>query len=275
MEYSSSLPAPLAPGTTAVYNVRTSNVKSNVRTSNADTAAHRDMSETAPGPLGVRSVVGLAYDELRAMIVDGRLEPGARIGQAEIADALGISRGSVREALRRLAGDRLVAFEVNRGFFVANVGLEGVLERLQVRLLLEPAIARFAAERRTERDLDELRLAVVDEQNARNAADAHDASRAFHAALVATTRNDTLMRIFDSLWIADVGRRLLASRATQPEWQQTDSDEHDDLLVAIEKGDAELAESLMRAHVESAWRHWSRASGGDVADRGAHGDRGE
>lgn len=219
------------------------------------------MSETGAGPLRVRSVVGLAYDEIRAMIVDGRLEPATRIGQAEIADALGISRGSVREALRRLAGDGMVAFEVNRGFFVANLGLEGVLERLEARLVIEPAIARVAAERRTGADLDKLRLAVMDEQLARTAAAAHDASRAFHAALVASTRNEALVRIFDSLWIEDVGRRLLASRRTQPDWQQTDSDEHDDLLEAIERGDGERAESLMRTHVESAWRHWSRASG--------------
>ena len=98
------------------------------------------------------------------MIVEGRLAPGARIGQAELADALGISRGSVREALRRLAGDGLVEFEVNRGFFVANVGLEGVLERLEARLLLEPAIARLAAERRDESDLAALRRAVTDER---------------------------------------------------------------------------------------------------------------
>ena len=96
------------------------------------------MSETSAGPLRVRSVVGLAYDELRAMIVEGRLGPGSRIGQAEVADMLGISRGSVREALRRLAGDGLVEFEVNRGFFVADLGLDRVLERLEARLQLEP-----------------------------------------------------------------------------------------------------------------------------------------
>ena len=82
----------------------------------------RRVSEANTGPLRVRSVVGLAYDELRAMIVDGRLQPGARVGQAELAEALGISRGSVREALRRLAGDGMVVFEVNRGFFVGRFG---------------------------------------------------------------------------------------------------------------------------------------------------------
>jgi DNA-binding GntR family transcriptional regulator len=214
--------------------------------------------EASPGPLRVRSVVGLAYDELRAMIVDGRLSPGARIGQAELAEALGISRGSVREALRRLAGDGFVDFEVNRGFFVADVGLGRVLERLEARLLLEPGIARLAAERRDETDLDALRETVEAERSARTATAAHDASRAFHAALVAATGNDTLTRAFDSLWIADVGRRLLASRRAQPEWQDADVAEHEELLAAIQAGDGDRAESLMRAHVESAWRHWAR-----------------
>lgn len=216
------------------------------------------MNAAQPAPLRVQSVVGLAYDELRAMIVDGRLPPGARVGQAELADALGISRGSVREALRRLAGDGLVAFEVNRGFFVANVGLEGVLARLEARLLLEPAVARLAAARRDDDDLEALRRAVADERTARTAAAAHDASRAFHAALFAATRNEALVRTFDSLWIADVGRRLLASRRSQPEWQESDVAEHAELLVALEATDGDRAETLMRAHVESAWRHWSR-----------------
>jgi DNA-binding GntR family transcriptional regulator len=213
---------------------------------------------TEATPLRVRSVVELAYDELRARIVDGRLEPGSRVGQAELADGLGISRGSVREALRRLAGDGLVVFEVNRGFFVADVGLERVLERLEARLLLEPGIARLAAVRRLEADLDALRAAVAAERSARSTAAAHDASRGFHAALASATHNEALLRIFDSLWIADVGRRLLASRRAQPEWQDSDAAEHEELLEAIEVGDGARAESLMRGHVESAWRHWSR-----------------
>jgi DNA-binding GntR family transcriptional regulator len=197
---------------------------------------------TTPGPLRVRSVVGLAYDELRAMIVDGRLPPGARVGQAELADALGISRGSVREALRRLAGDGLVEFEVNRGFFVADLGLDRVLERLEARLHLEPVLARLAADRRTDDDLSALRRSIED---------------AFHMAVATATRNAALVRLIDSLWIADVGRRLLARRRTQPDWQEADVAEHLELLAAIEARDGARAETLMREHVESAWRHWS------------------
>jgi DNA-binding GntR family transcriptional regulator len=208
-------------------------------------------------PLNVRSVVGLAYDAIREQIVEGSLAPGARVGQAELADQLGISRGSVREALRRLAGDGLVEFEVNRGFFVADFGLEVVLERLEARLLLEPQIARLAAGRRTEADLAALRAAIRDERAASTSEAAHDASRAFHLALAAATHNEQLWRLVDGLWIADVGRRLLARRYATPSWQADDAREHEEILDAVAAGDAARAEEVVRRHDEDALRHWS------------------
>jgi DNA-binding GntR family transcriptional regulator len=208
-------------------------------------------------PLRVRSVVGLAYDAIRAQIVGGALAPGARLGQAELADQLGISRGSVREALRRLAGDGLVEFEVNRGFFVGDFGLEVVLERLEARLLLEPQIARLAAARRTDVDLAALREAIAEERAATTSAAAHDASRAFHLALAEATQNEQLSRLIDGLWIADVGRRLLARRYATPAWQGDDAHEHEKVLAAVEAGDADRAEALMGRHDEEALRHWS------------------
>jgi DNA-binding GntR family transcriptional regulator len=207
--------------------------------------------------LTVRSVVGLAYDAIRALIVDGELAPGVRLGQAELADRLGISRGSVREALRRLAGDGLVEFEVNRGFFVADIGLDVVLERLEARALLEPQIARLAAERRADGDLAALRDAIGDERSATTSDAAHDASRAFHLALAAATQNDQLWRLVDGLWIADVGRRLLAQRYATPTWPAADAREHEEILLAVEARDADRAEELMRRHDEAALRHWS------------------
>lgn len=222
------------------------------------------MSTTRPDPfplstLRVRSVVGLAYDEIRTMIVDGPLSPGARLGQGELADQLGISRGSVREALRRLAGDGLVEFTVNRGFFVADVGLDAVLERLEARLLFEPPVARIAAERRTDADLAALREAIESEERAESAREAHDASRSFHRAVAEAGHNESFVRIFDSLWLADVGRRLLARRRAAPGWQSADVAEHRGLLSAIERRQGRLAEQLMREHVASAVRHWSPA----------------
>jgi DNA-binding GntR family transcriptional regulator len=213
-------------------------------------------------PLRVRSVVGLAYDEIRSLIVTGALSPGARLGQADLADRFGISRGSVREALRRLAGDGLVEFEVNRGFFVADSGLDDVRDRLEARLALEPGVARLAAERRSEMDLEVMLETIEAELAARTSDAAHDASRAFHVAVAAATGNQAFVKLLDALWIADIGRRLLAQRRRSAEWQGSDVEEHRAIVEAIEAGDGERAARLMRAHVESAFRHWSpRADG--------------
>jgi len=218
-------------------------------------------STGSTGPLRVRSVVGLAYDEIRSQIVTGTLSPGSRLGQGELAERLGISRGSVREALRRLAGDGLVEFEVNRGFFVAEVGLDDVRNRLEARLALEPEIARLAAVRRSDSDLEEMQATIAAEESAQTSDEVHDASRAFHFAVAAATGNPAFTKLLDALWIADIGRRLLAQRRQAADWQHDDVDEHRAIVAALEAGDGERAAALMRAHVESAVRHWSPRSG--------------
>lgn len=223
---------------------------------------------SAAQPLRVSSVVGLAYDAIRELIVTGALAPAARVGQAEMAEQLGISRGPVREALHRLVGDGLVQFEVNRGFFVADLGLERVLERLEVRLVLEPELARLAAERCTDLDLEAMRTAVATERGASTSDDAHDASRAFHLLVARATGNPVFVAILESLWIADVGRRLLAQRVSAPAWQENDAEEHRLLVEALEARDGARAAALMRRHVEDAFRHWSGQVRGQGTGRG-------
>jgi DNA-binding GntR family transcriptional regulator len=208
-------------------------------------------------PLRVRSVVGLAYDEIRSLIVSGALPSGARLGQGDLADRLGISRGSVREALRRLAGDGLVEFEVNRGFFVAETHLDDVRHRLEARLVLEPGIARLAAGRRSEADLAAMRATIEAEEAARSSDAVHDASRAFHFAVADATGNPAFTKLLDGLWIADIGRRLLARRQRTEDWQGHDVAEHRAIVAALEAGDGERAALLMAEHVGSAVQHWS------------------
>jgi len=159
--------------------------------------------------------------------------------------------------LRRLAGDGLVEFEVNRGFFVLDIGLDSVLQRLEARLVLEPAIARLAAERRIDADLVAMRATIDAERVARSSDDVHDASRAFHIAVAIATRNEALVRLLEGLWIADVGRRLLARRRLAPGWQDDDVAEHVEIVAAIEARDPKRAEALVRTHVEAAFAHWS------------------
>lgn len=202
------------------------------------------------------SVADLAYDRIRSLVLSGEIEPGARLGQVELAERFGISRTPVREALRRLAGESLVDFHSQRGFRVAELGLDAVMRRLEVRAIVEPGIARLAAERRTEEDVKQLHASIEREQRARSGIAAHDASRDFHMALAHAARNEDLVRILESLWLVEVGRRLLSRRAAVSDWQSDDAIEHREIAAAVEESRAEDAERLMAQHVRSAMHHW-------------------
>lgn len=204
----------------------------------------------------VLTVVDAAYDQIRALVLSGDLAPGARLGQVELAERLGISRTPVREALRRLSGESLVDFHPNRGFRVADLGLDAVLRRLEVRSIVEPGIARLAAERRTAGDLLALRRSIAREERTRTAPAAHDASRDFHVALARATHNDELVRTLESLWLVEVGRRLLSRRSATQDWVAPDVEDHRAIADAVERGDGEHAAALMAAHIGAALRHW-------------------
>ena len=208
------------------------------------------------GPIRVDSVVDLAYERIRDLVLSGELAPGARLGQVELAERFGISRTPVREALRRLAGEGLVDPLSNRGFRVADLGLEAVLRRLEVRALLEPGIARLAAERRSGRDIEGLDGSIAREERARSGLAAHDASRDFHIALARATGNEELVRVLESLWLVEVGRRLLWRRSVASDWQRDDVREHREIAAAVAEGRSEDAARLMAEHVSGAMRHW-------------------
>ena len=207
-------------------------------------------------PIRVDSVADLAYERIRGYVLGGEVPPGARLGQVDLAERLGISRTPVREALRRLAGEGLVDFHSNRGFRVADLGLDAVLRRLEVRAILEPGIAALAAERRTGQDLELMREAIADEAEASDGIEAHDASRRFHIALARASGNEELVRVIETLWLVEVGRRLLFRRSTEPDWQRTDASEHREVLAAVHEGRATDAERLMARHVRDAAHHW-------------------
>jgi DNA-binding GntR family transcriptional regulator len=210
------------------------------------------------------SVVGLAYEQIRGLILTGEFAPGERLGQVELAERLGISRTPVREALRRLAGEGLVIARTNHGFRVAEIGIDEVMRRLEIRVLLEPGIARLAAERASDSDLVAIDGAVERELHADDAAGTHDASRDFHLAVARATGNPDLVTTLAAQWIVEIGRRLLARRAAAPDWRRGDVEEHRAIAAAIVARDGELAERLMREHVACALRHWSAKAGEHV-----------
>lgn len=221
------------------------------------------------GRIESNSVAMLAYDQIRALILSGEMAPGARLSQIELAERLGISRTPVREALRRLAGEGLIDALPQRGFRVTDLGLEAVMRRLEVRLLLEPGIGRLAAERAQPDDLVALREAIALEADVTDPDAIHDASRLFHLGLARATNNEDIVSTLDSLWIVEVGRRLLARRAGEPDWKPADVREHQAILAAVEAHDRDRAERLVREHIIDALRHWNPVAGDEAGSAAA------
>ncbi|HET8811450.1 MAG TPA: GntR family transcriptional regulator [Gaiella sp.] len=222
-----------------------------------------DANPVALEPISPGSVVDVAYRRIRTLIEDGELGPSTRLRQGDLADALAISRTSVREALHRLTADELVEFKANRGFFVASFRLDAVLERLELRRILEPGFVRLATERATEDDLRVLEEIVAAQFTASTSRVAHDTSREFHIQLARTTRNEQFVRVLEGLWSLDIGRQLLARRSTKPGWQEEDANEHEEILSAVLARQADRAGQLMDRHIALTQEHWSKEANAD------------
>ena len=110
----------------------------------------RDVSETD------------AYAALHQAIVTGEMSPGERLVEEELADRLGESRGAIRAALLRLEHDGLVVRERNRGARVRRVTTDEAVEILEARAALESLAAGYAALRRTDAEVQELREIAAD-----------------------------------------------------------------------------------------------------------------
>ena len=98
-------------------------------------------------PVPRRSTVEIVSDELRSAIMYGALEPGAQLGEAELAARLGISRGPLREAMQRLVQEGLLVSEPHRGLFVITLDEGDVEDVYLTRLAIERAACQLIMQR--------------------------------------------------------------------------------------------------------------------------------
>ena len=103
-----------------------------------------------PTPAAAQSLTDVAYLQLEEMIVTLRLAPGSAVSEAELSELTGIGRTPIREALQRLARERLVTILPRRGIVVSEVNVKSQLRLIEVRRELERLVARSAARRATE-----------------------------------------------------------------------------------------------------------------------------
>ena len=193
------------------------------------------------------------YEQLREEIIAGELVPGAPLPETSLARQYQVSRTPVREALLQLQSDGLVV-RIGKGISVsvAAPSPEEVLSIYEVRISLEGAAARFAAERRTDLDLRRLAMShrVMSEQSTSGRANSAEPDVEFHRNCWAAGHNATLtemlQRVRDRL-----PRHRGMSLVSSARWQ-TILQEHAELLAAISDRDPGAAEEIARRHVTAA-----------------------
>jgi len=190
------------------------------------------------------------YDVLIERIRSGKLEPGTRMREEDVANLLGVSRTPVREALGRLQARGLIEY-ASGGLTIVKLSRPQAMELYAMRANLEGAAARFAAENASPGEVASLKhVCGLFSSYQGNAADFAKANTAFHQAIYEATHNRYLLKMLedlnDSLALLRNTTFSVSGRA------EAAKIEHEKIFTAIEKGNADRAERAARQHIENA-----------------------
>lgn len=203
------------------------------------------------------------YERIRADILNNVLLPEQRIPEEALAQQYSVSRTPVREALRQLEAEGFVTTIRNVGAFVRRVSLKEVTDLFDVRSVLEGLSARLAALRQSDdaiRSLEILRDGIMSACASRDMEAANRMDNVFHRVIAETANNMYILKLTstlqDRMWcylnISSISRVEYLSGLVRDRVYYN----HDKLLEAIKRGDAEQAETHARRHVESAKKYF-------------------
>ena len=204
-----------------------------------------------------------AADLLLDRIREGEWPLGSKLpGENTLGPQLGVGRSTVREAIRRLAGQGVLATRQGAGVFVASLDIVedwgAVLKKadidsvIEARIAIEVEAAALAAERRSPAELRAIRRAVDKRDTQRTEIDAHvDADIVFHRSVVLAAGNPLLEELFDSL-TPRIRRAMIDMLRLQRAFgSEEDQRCHADLVETIASRDPEVARAVSRAHLLS------------------------
>ena len=197
-----------------------------------------------------------AFDCLQTAIVTGDLAPGEKIGEVELCSRFNLTRGPLREALGRLESRGLLVRRPHAGVKVVSVSAAELLELYRIREVMEGLAARQAAERMPDEEIRDL-LATLDshekmiEEAQGQAYYQAEGDYDFHHRIATGSRNTKLaqMLLGDLYYMVRMYRYRLSTSAGRPHLALG---EHRRIVEAIAQRDGELAEFLMKRHINAA-----------------------
>jgi DNA-binding FadR family transcriptional regulator len=218
-----------------------------------------------------------AANHIKALIRSEKLKAGDKLpNEMQLAKSFGVSRPTVREAVQSLMSQNIIEIVRGRGTFVAHntgvsrdpLGLDFLADRdlpfslIEARRLIEPGVARLAAQRVQAADLQRLER-LVTEMKGIVTRDANwvRVEQEFHSSIARATQNPVIMRIVPVIVEAIVKSLRYAPRS--PEDHRQAFREHSAILAAIREKSPEKAFQAMRQHLEASYRRTIRVGAGE------------
>ncbi|HHW10968.1 MAG TPA: GntR family transcriptional regulator [Firmicutes bacterium] len=195
----------------------------------------------------------LVFETLREAIIGGKLKPGERLMEVQLAEELGVSRTPVREAIRKLELEGFVVMIPRKGAYVADISLKDIADVFELRRSLEALAAELAAERATEEEIENMERLLLELANVIEERDVEkivEIDTRFHAALYTASRNRRLGDILSLL--GELIQRYRTRTLSNPARMKIALEEHRSIVEALAARDAELARKMAEDHIESA-----------------------
>jgi DNA-binding GntR family transcriptional regulator len=187
--------------------------------------------------------------ELREAILTGEHAPGARIRQEDLAGRHGASRLPVREALRMLEAEGLVTLVANTGAWVSSLSLAECEEMYQIRERIEPLLLRFNVPLMSDHDIDALELLADAMERSDDVETFLRLDREFHLSCYTAAETSVLGDLVLRLWNRTQHYRRAFTRVFRSEGDRSVHHEHQLLVSALRRRDADEAERVLAGHI--------------------------
>lgn len=186
------------------------------------------------------------------MIIEGVLAAGEKVPERELCEKLGVSRTPMREALKVLAADGLLTLEPNRGARVRAITLEDLEEVFPLMAAFEALAGELACNKITDKQLTELKKAHSQMLRCFHAQDMtpyFKHNQRIHEIILEAAGNKTLKTLYQSLSLRIRSARYQANMSPE-RWQQA-VDEHEEILVALDRRDGKALGEILKRHLEN------------------------
>lgn len=207
------------------------------------------------------TLVDPIFAELELDIVSGRLPMGAKLGEEAIAARFGVSRGPLREALRRLEGRGLVARTAHAGVRVVALSRQSLLELYEMRELLEGLAAKLAARNMDKQEIENLNAILSEDFKSdieKNPYPLVFGDADFHFMIAQGSHSDRLKQLLCGDLYSLI--RLCRYKTHHVPGQMQSFRDHERIVEAITERDEQLAEFLMRRHIAGARERFQQST---------------